>query len=82
MEIIKKYEWFVIWRSTCPHSRMAVETLKKIGKPAIISIDILGTPENVKKFLDTHANGITTVPVIFHNGVFIGGNDDLQRLRQ
>ena len=73
-------------KSKCPHSEAAVKSAK-LSKERCQIVDILKIPNcsiaKVVAKLKTHkflSNSIThnTVPIVFHNGKYIGGNQEFQ----
>jgi len=75
----------IYYRSTCPYCIKALEYIKRQHLTCIYrDNDEYGGKENVFRVLKK-ANLIpknyNTVPVIFDNGVFIGGYSELMRLK-
>ena len=63
---------------TCPYCHRAKALLKQKGvEPEEISVDMGGSP---RQEMISRANGRTTVPQIFINGMHVGGCDDLFEL--
>lgn len=76
--------WVLYGKTSCPFCKSSIRLLSKIIKPEdeFIFIDIENTQKynkssvllNLKKVIGDH----NTVPIIFQNNKFIGGNSELQ----
>jgi glutaredoxin len=81
--LVQSFDGFVvIYRSTCPYSQAAVNTLEKSGHPLQkIELSQIQHPHPKQAILDTISSipsSHTTVPMIFYKSKFIGGNDKLK----
>lgn len=73
-------------KPTCPHSRMAMKTIRDLSKKIGYDYKFYnvndkrykGLVKVLKDYLDTDR---FTVPQIFLNGEYIGGNDRLQNIK-
>lgn len=61
----------------CPHCVQAKNTLGRMGVP-VCDVDVGRHPELRARVKEL--TGRSTVPQIFFNNVYVGGNDDLQKL--
>lgn len=83
---IRSSKIFVISKIKCPACVEAKALLKKLASktgviPVVFELDRY--PAKQKRMIVEHLKtGVKTVPQIFVNGIFIGGNDDIQRLHQ
>jgi glutaredoxin len=75
----------VYYRSSCPYCQKALEYIKKKRLTCVYrEIDDYGGKENVFGVLKKEKripNSYNTVPVIFNNSEFIGGYNELVRLK-
>lgn len=65
-------------KPTCPHCARTVTTLKEKN----IETEIIDVSQNptLRQEVSESVGGYRTVPMIFLDGEFIGGNSDLQAL--
>lgn len=76
--------WVLYGKTSCPFCRSSIRLLNRITKSndEFIFIDTDNVKKyekskvlnNLKKIIGNH----TTVPIVFHNNKFIGGNSELQ----
>ncbi|CCH58301.1 hypothetical protein TBLA_0A05080 [Henningerozyma blattae CBS 6284] len=77
---------FVARKSDCPYSKKTLETLfddlhVPKDKVLLITVDEIENGAEVKQAIIDYT-GQKTVPNTYINGRHIGGNDDLQKLKQ
>nr|2JAC_A Chain A, GLUTAREDOXIN-1 [Saccharomyces cerevisiae] len=85
-DLIAENEIFVASKTYCPYSHAALNTLfekLKVPRSKVLVLQL----NDMKEGADIQAalyeiNGQRTVPNIYINGKHIGGNDDLQELRE
>jgi len=77
---------FVVSKTKCKACMKAKKLLNKLvaetgSIPSIFEVDILGGRKRKKAFINwlSAKTGIKTVPQIWINGRFVGGNDDIQQ---
>jgi len=85
---IKKSKIFVVSKSKCRACRQAKALLNMVASetgdnPIICELDFYPQQRRneIMKYVSTET-GVTTVPQIWINGRFIGGNDEVQQLHQ
>jgi len=85
---INSSEILMVSKRTCPACKRAkqlfTELYQELGVwPTIVELDQYDRPTmgKIVDYLQTKT-GIRTVPQIFFQGTFVGGNDDVQRLRK
>jgi len=85
---IKTSKIFVVSKSKCRACQQAKALLSMVASetgdnPIIFEVDFYPQQRRnvIMKYLSTET-GVTTVPQIWINGRFIGGNDDVQQLHQ
>lgn len=61
----------------CPHCKKAKFSLKELSIP-FVEINLDKNPERRAEMIETTKK--TSVPQIFFNEIYIGGNDDLQKV--
>ena len=71
--------WIIYGTKSCSYCNRAKSLLDE-RKQEYVYIDV-GNYPNGRNSLITMANGYRTVPVIYHNGQFIGGYTDLCKLK-
>ncbi|CAI4293143.1 ASN_collapsed_G0005500.mRNA.1.CDS.1 [Saccharomyces cerevisiae] len=85
-DLIAENEIFVASKTYCPYCHAALNTLfekLKVPRSKVLVLQL----NDMKEGADIQAalyeiNGQRTVPNIYINGKHIGGNDDLQELRE
>ncbi|KAL8278130.1 hypothetical protein RQP46_009454 [Phenoliferia psychrophenolica] len=77
-QIIKDNHVVVFAKSYCPHCAKTKALLSSIGEtPLVTDLDTMDGGSDWQDYL-AGKTGQRTVPQIFIDGVFIGGNSDLQ----
>lgn len=90
MEKIKKNDpntYIIFYRKNCPYSMKALQLLRNYNF-SYKGYDVTSIPNGMSRLLTVLNKNISslrfnpnhrTVPMIFYNGIFIGGYDDLVR---
>ena len=85
-EWVKSYDVLVLSKSWCPYCSSAKNTLNQAVKATqktikVVELDKVENGEELQK-AGTESHGVRTVPQIWVNHKFVGGNSDLEaRLR-
>lgn len=82
----KNKVWVLYGRDSCPYCKNSIKLLNNLSSKNNVFIYVniesssLYTKSIVIKNLKNKINNHTTVPIIFCNNKFIGGNSDLEKL--
>lgn len=80
---INKKGFVVFMKPTCPYSINTMKTIINLNENYVFYDINDDSCKYVKKILQKYLNKSSfTVPQVFYNGKYIGGNDDLQRYLQ
>lgn len=80
-DLIAGHRVVIFSKSYCPHCRAAKATLSEYGAPTkVIELDLIEDGGLVQQYL-ANLSGQRTVPQIYVNTKFIGGNSDLQTIK-
>ena len=73
----------IYYKKTCPYCKLALGYAKQRGlNPRLVEITDIGTSECVRQLKSNgflkKSNTVSTVPIVFKNGVYIGGSESLK----